>query len=89
MLDKVIERSDLWVCFVLVECVAAKVNQEVCNIILHHSIVDLAPLGVTDETMGRRQNPPLRDKRGTTEGVELGWVRERPSEQKKTQLDNA
>ena len=56
----------------LVECVAAKVNQEVCNIILHHSIVDLAPLGVTDETMGRRQNPPLRDKRGAAEGVELG-----------------
>ena len=71
MLDEMIEGANLRVCLVLIKGVTAEVHQKVSDIILHHSIVNLAPLRVANETMCCGKDPPFRDKGRTAEWIEF------------------
>ena len=71
MLDEMIKRSNLRVRFVLIKGVTAEMHQKVSDIVLHHSIVDLAPFRVANETMCCGKDPPFRDKGRSTEWIEF------------------
>lgn len=71
MLNEVIKGSNLRVCLVLIKGVTAEMHQKVGDIILHHSIVDLAPFRVANETMCCGKDPPFRNKGRSTEWIEF------------------